>query len=97
MSKNPHITSNNTVFLFCKAPDGEGITIGDVKEWLEKVEALKLPDSTEIEGALYLCVDTEGVSVSRIMCGECLPDCNHEDFLVEIPHAPSIIKTKKKL
>lgn len=91
---NPHITSNTSIFLFCKAPDGEGITIKDVREWLEKVDELRLPEDTELEGALYLCVDTENVIVSRIMCGECLPDCNHRDFLVEIPHASSIIRTQ---
>ncbi len=85
-SENSNITAINTVFLFCKAPDGEGITIGDVRQWLEKVDLLKLPDSTELEGALYLNLDYPDAAFSRISCGECLPACDHEDLLVETPH-----------
>jgi hypothetical protein len=88
MCTNNNITSTNTIFLFCKAPDGEGITIGDVRNWLERVDLLKLPESTELEGALYLSVDYENSLFSRISCGECLPQCNHEDLLVETPHTP---------
>lgn len=87
-TENSNITSTNTIFLFCKAPDGEGITIGDVRQWLEKVDLLKLPDSTELEGALFLNVDYEDVAFSRISCGECVPQCDHEDLLVDIPHNP---------
>ena len=88
MSDNVHITSTNTIFLFCKAPDGEGITIGDVRDWLERVDLLKLPDSTELEGALYLNHDYPDAAFSRIGCGECIPTCDHEDLLVETPHNP---------
>ena len=89
MTKNsPNILSNTTVFLFCQAPDGEGITIKDVRQWLEKVDLLKLPEDTELEGAIFLSVDLKDTTVSKIGCGECIPDCNHEDILVEIPHSP---------
>ena len=85
---NPHIISNTSIFLFCKAPDGEGITIKDVREWLAKVDELKLPEDTELEGAIFLNVDFEDSKVSRIDCGNCIPDCNHQDVLVEIEHRP---------
>ena len=85
---SPNILSNTTVFLFCQAPTGEGITIADVRNWLEKVDALNLPEDTELEGAIFLNFDFEDVAVSRIDCGNCIPDCNHKDVLIEIPHAP---------
>jgi hypothetical protein len=85
---NQHITSTASIFLFCKAPDGEGVTVGDVREWLRKVDDLKLPEDTEVEGALFLNIDYEDSLITRISCGECIPDCNHEDVLVEIEHRP---------
>lgn len=88
LKKNPHITSNTSIFLFCKAPDGEGITIADVRQWLERVDELKIPEDTEIEGALFLNIDYEDSRISRISCSDCLPHCNHEDILVEIEHRP---------
>lgn len=88
MKQNPHILSNASLFLFCQAPDGEGITIKDVREWLAKVDQLGLPEDTELEGAIFLNFDFEDSDISRIDCGNCIPDCNHKDVLVEIPHAP---------
>lgn len=86
MSSNPNIHSSTAVFLFCKAPDGEGITIADVRQWLESVDRLQIPEDTEIEGALYLTLDYEDVSLSKISCSDCIPPCDHEDLLVEVPH-----------
>lgn len=83
---NPHIVSSNTTFLFCKSTDGTPLTIADVRTWLERVNLLNLPDSTELEGDLYLTVDYEDVSVSRIECGDCNPQCEHTDLLIELPH-----------
>jgi hypothetical protein len=76
-SKN-NIKKSATVFIFAKAEDGEPLYISDVKAWLTEVEKLNLPDSTEIEGSLYLCLDLENPSAETISCGE----CDHQDILL---------------
>ena len=76
-SKN-NITKSATVFIFAKAEDGEALSISDVKAWLTEVEKLNLPDSTEIEGSLYLCLDLENPSAETIYCGE----CDYQDILL---------------
>jgi hypothetical protein len=76
-SKN-NITKSATVFIFAKAEDGEPLYISDVKAWLTEVEKLNLPDSTEIEGSLYLCLDLENPSAETIYCGE----CDYQDILL---------------
>jgi len=73
-----NITKSATVFIFAKAEDGEALLIGDVKAWLTEVDKLNLPDSTEIEGSLYLCLDVENPSAETCYCGE----CDHPDILL---------------
>jgi hypothetical protein len=73
-----NIKKSASVFIFAKAEDGEPLYISDVKAWLTEVEKLNLPDSTEIEGSLYLCLDLENPSAETCYCGE----CDHPDILL---------------
>ena len=73
-----NIKKSASVFIFAKAEDGKAISISDVKVWLTEVEKLNLPDSTEIEGSLYLCLDVENPSAETSYCGE----CDHPDILL---------------
>ena len=73
-----NITKSATVFIFAKAEDGEALLLGDVKAWLEEVGKLELPDSTEIEGSLFLCLDLEEPTAETIQCAE----CDHTDILL---------------
>lgn len=85
---NPNISSSLAIFLFCKAPEGQPLTVADVREWLARVDELNLPDSTELEGEILLNIDFEDAKFSKLDCGECLPqkDCKHQDLLVELTH-----------
>ena len=73
-----NIKKSASVFIFAKAEDGEALYISDVKAWLTEVNKLNLPDSTEIEGSLYLCLDLVEPSAEVIHCGE----CDHADILL---------------
>ena len=73
-----NIKKSASVFIFAKAEDGEALYISDVKAWLTEVNKLNLPDSTEIEGSLYLCLDLAEPSAEVIHCGE----CDHADILL---------------
>jgi len=73
-----NIKKSASVFIFAKAEDGEALYISDVKAWLIEVEKLNLPDSTEIEGFLFLCLDLAEPSAEVIHCGE----CDHADILL---------------
>ena len=73
-----NIKKSASVFIFAKAEDGEALYISDVKAWLTEVNKLNLPDSTEIEGSLFLCLDLAEPSAEVIHCGE----CDHADILL---------------
>ena len=73
-----NIKKSASVFIFAKAEDGEALYISDVKAWLTEVEKLNLPDSTEIEGSLFLCLDLAEPSAEVKHCGE----CDHADILL---------------
>ena len=73
-----NIKKSASVFIFAKAEDGEALYISDVKAWLIEVEKLNLPDSTEIEGSLFLCLDLVEPTAEVIHCGE----CDHADILL---------------
>lgn len=73
-----NIKKSASVFIFAKAEDGEALYISDVKAWLTEVSKLNLPDSTEIEGSLFLCLDLAEPSAEVIHCGE----CDHPDILL---------------
>ena len=73
-----NIKKSASVFIFAKAEDGEALYISDVKAWLIEVETLNRPDSTEIEGSLFLCLDLAEPSAEVIHCGE----CDHADILL---------------
>lgn len=73
-----NIKKSASVFIFAKAEDGEALYISDVKAWLTEVSKLNLPDNTEIEGSLFLCLDLAEPSAEVIHCGE----CDHADILL---------------
>ena len=73
-----NIKKSASVFIFAKAEDGKALYISDVKAWLEEVGKLELPDSTEIEGSLFLCLDLVEPTAETIQCAE----CDHADILL---------------
>ena len=73
-----NIKKSASVFIFAKAEDGEALSISDVKAWLTEVEKLNLPDSTEIEGSLFLCLDLVEPNAETTQCAE----CDHTDILL---------------
>ena len=65
------IDESVAVFIFMQATPGNPTYVSDVKEWLAAVEAVGIPDHTEIEGTLHLSYDVRQAKVSLIECGEC--------------------------
>jgi hypothetical protein len=68
-----------TVYLFLKAQPGTPLTLGNVKDWLREVEALNLPDNTELEGEISLMYDL-GLSSVELTTFE-----NDEEAVLLIP------------
>jgi len=64
-------TTSAAVFIFMDAGTGKARYVSDVREWLNRVDRLKVPDDTEIEGTLYLSYDIEEPYIERIECGGC--------------------------
>lgn len=71
-------TTSAALFIFMDAGTGNPRYVRDVREWLAKVDAVRIPDDTEIEGTLHLAYDVELENVERI---ECL-DCGEKDLLL---------------
>lgn len=80
MKKTNNFTKSATFFLFCKAEEGKPLYVKDVRKWMSYVDELKLDDSVELEGSLFLALDIDEPKIERIHCGE----CDSEDFLVEV-------------
>lgn len=81
-SKIPRaVKKSNAVFIFMETPPAEPTYVGDVREWLAEVDSLRIPDSTEVEGQLYLSFDTEFVTGERSKCLTC---GNEEDILMTV-------------
>jgi hypothetical protein len=64
-------TTSAAMFIFMDAGTGKARYVSDVREWLKRVDSLKVPDNTEIEGTLYLSYDIEEPYIERIECGGC--------------------------
>lgn len=79
------VTKSNAVFIFMDTPPGEPTYVGDVREWLAEVDSLRIPDSAEVEGQLYLSFDTEFVTGER---SECLTCGDEEDILMTVHDCP---------
>lgn len=58
-STNPAIIRSSSLFIFMDSGKGKPAHVGDVRDWLHAVEDAGLPDSTEIDGTLYLNYDTQ--------------------------------------
>jgi len=42
---------------------GSPAFVGDVRDWLEEVDSAGIPDSTEVDGRLYLSYDVEPTEI----------------------------------
>jgi hypothetical protein len=60
---------------------GDPTYVSDVREWLAEIDSLRIPDSTEVEGELYLSFDTDVVTGER---SECLACGNEDDVLMTL-------------
>jgi hypothetical protein len=69
--RNQTNTTSASIFIFMDAGTGNPRYVSDVKEWLEKVDRLGVPDDTEIEGTLHLDFDLDEPYIERIECGGC--------------------------
>ena len=65
------LTTSASIFIFMDAGTGNPRYVGDVRDWLKKVDMLKVPDDTEIEGSLYLDYDIQDPYIERLECGGC--------------------------
>jgi hypothetical protein len=65
--ENPSIQKSASLFIFLDSGTGKPAYVGDVRDWLDEVERAGIPDSTEIDGRLYLSYD---VQVDQIVDGE---------------------------
>jgi len=64
---NPSIQKSASLFIFMDSGTGKPAYVGDVRDWLNEVDNAGIPDSTEIDGRLYLSYD---VQVDQIVDGE---------------------------
>ena len=65
-------TTSAAIFIFMDAGTGNARYVKDVREWLETVDRLGVPDNTEIEGTLHLSFDLrDNPYIERIECGGC--------------------------
>ena len=74
-------TTSAAFFIFMDAGVGNPRYVSDVREWLETVDRLGVPDDTEIEGTLHLSYDLrDNPFFERIECG----GCGQKDVLITI-------------
>jgi hypothetical protein len=73
-------TTSACVFIFMDAGTGKPRYVSDVREWLKRVDSLKVPDDTEIEGTLHLTYDIDEPYTERIECG----GCGEKDILLTV-------------
>jgi hypothetical protein len=64
---NPSIQKSASVFIFMDSGTGKPAYVGDVRDWLDEVDKAGIPDSTELDGHLYLSYDFK---VDQIINGE---------------------------
>jgi hypothetical protein len=64
---NPSIQKSASVFIFMDSGTGKPAYVGDVRDWLDEVDKAGIPDSTELDGHLYLSYDFK---VDQIVDGE---------------------------
>jgi hypothetical protein len=64
---NPSIQKSASLFIFMDSGTGKPAYVGDVRDWLDEVDKAGIPDSTELDGHLYLSYD---VKVNEIVDGE---------------------------
>lgn len=74
------VTSSAAMFIFMDAGIGNPAYVKDVRQWLAKVDAARLPDDTEVEGTLHLSYDVDLENLERIECME----CGEKDLLLTI-------------
>ena len=79
------VASHANFFIFMDAGPGVSHYVKDVREWLRRVDELKIPDDTEVEGTLHLTHDFDNTVVERIECGECY----QYDIITETHHCDS--------
>jgi hypothetical protein len=65
--ENPSIQKSASLFIFLDSGTGKPAYVGDVRDWLEEVDNAGIPDSTEVDGHLYLSYD---VKVAQIVDGQ---------------------------
>jgi hypothetical protein len=65
--ENPSIQKSASLFIFLDSGTGKPAYVGDVRDWLEEVDNAGIPDSTEVDGHLYLSYD---VKVAEIVDGQ---------------------------
>jgi len=60
---NPSVQKSASIFIFMDSGKGKPAFVGDVRDWLEEVDSAGIPDSTEVDGRLYLSYDVEPVQI----------------------------------
>jgi hypothetical protein len=71
--QNPSVQKSASIFIFMDSGKGNPAFVGDVRDWLEEVDSAGIPDSTEVDGRLYLSYDvepTEIISGEDVVTGE---------------------------
>lgn len=61
--QNPSIQKSVAIFISMDSGKGKPVFVGDVRDWLAEIENAGIPDSTEIEGHLYLSCDIEPAAI----------------------------------
>ena len=76
---NGAVYSSSAIFVFLETAPGVAKTVGDVREWLARVDSFGIPDSQEVDGSLHLDYDMDVVSGEK---SECLYCGNNDDMLM---------------
>lgn len=61
--QNPSVQKSASLFIFMDSGKGNPAFVGDVRDWLEEVDSAGIPDSTEVDGRLYLSYDVEPTEI----------------------------------
>jgi hypothetical protein len=60
---NPSVQKSASLFIFMDSGRGNPAFVGDVRDWLAEVDSAGIPDSTEVDGRLYLSYDVEPTEI----------------------------------
>lgn len=60
---------------------GDSITLGDVKEWVRRLELFNVHDDTPVYNA-HLLIDFPIFHAEKIYCSDCAPLENNSDILI---------------